>query len=392
MRESDFAGLAELSRLSTLTPQEQARLTPGTAFTAMQTNLAYQDGCLVVWKKNRPEDFKDAENLLRGDRGGFTFEPEVGVHEGLYELDFSSLYPSIMVKYNISAETLDCACCPTDGLAVPELRYHLCTRRVGIVGRVLKPLIERRRYYKKMKKEPGPLQDVYTGRDTILKWTLVTCLDGQTVIPYKMGDERSQKPISEIIDPLLPDGGMADAPAELRLFSFDSNLRLMEKKVSKVLKVRSPPTMLRVGLRKGREIFVTPNHRFFVLNEEGGFDIRRADELHVGDYLPIATNLPKSPQRIRSVNLAIELSRKLTGDELLTWRIRGEALRKAISLHYKSILKAGSAACCHSPFSHCCNYPTNLRTSWKSDGRDSMAGKSIFSHVELRWTGIWDFS
>src|SRR5439155_393541 len=109
MRESDFAGLAELSRLSTLTPQEQARLTPGTAFTAMQTNLAYQDGCLVVWKKNRPEDFKDAENLLRGDRGGFTFEPEVGVHEGLYELDFSSLYPSIMVKYNISAETLDCA-------------------------------------------------------------------------------------------------------------------------------------------------------------------------------------------------------------------------------------------------------------------------------------------
>lgn len=174
MRESDFAGLAELSRLSTLTPQEQARLTPGTAFTAMQTNLAYRDGCLVVWKKNRPEDFKDAEDLLRGDRGGFTFEPEVGVHEGLYELDFSSLYPSIMVKYNISAETLDCACCATDGLAVPELRYHLCTRRVGIVGRVLKPLIERRRYYKKMKKEPGPLQDVYTGRDTILKWTLVT--------------------------------------------------------------------------------------------------------------------------------------------------------------------------------------------------------------------------
>ena len=174
MRESDFAGLAELSRLSTLTPQEQARLTPGTAFSAMQVNLAYHDGRLVIWKKNRPEEFKDAENLLRGDRGGFTFEPEVGVHEGLYELDFSSLYPSIMVKYNISAETLDCACCTTDGLSVPELRYHLCTRRVGIVGRVLKPLIERRRYYKKMKKEPGPLQEVYEGRDTILKWTLVT--------------------------------------------------------------------------------------------------------------------------------------------------------------------------------------------------------------------------
>ena len=343
MRESDFAGLAELSRLSTLTPQEQARLTPGTAFTAMQTNLAYQDGCLVVWKKNRPEDFKDAENLLRGDRGGFTFEPEVGVHEGLYELDFSSLYPSIMVKYNISAETLDCACCTTDGLAVPELRYHLCTRRVGIVGRVLKPLIERRRYYKKMKKEPGPLQDVYAGRDTILKWTLVTCLDGRTVIPYKMGDQRSQKPISEIIDPLLPDGGMADAPAELRVFGFDSNLRLAEKQASKVLKVRSPPTMLRIRLQKGREICVTPNHRFFVLNGEGGLDTKRADELHVGDHLPTTSYLPPSPQQTNSVNLAVELSRKLTGDELFTWRIRGDALRKTISIHYKSILRAGLA-------------------------------------------------
>src|SRR2546426_1288927 len=99
--------------------------------------------------------------------------------------------------------------------------------------------------------------------------------------------------------------------------------------------------MLRIGLRKGREIFVTPNHRFFVLNEEGGFDIRRADERHIGDYIQTAMNLPKSSQRIRSVNLAIELGQRLTGDELFTWRIRGEALRKAISLHYKSILKAG---------------------------------------------------
>jgi len=318
-RESDFAGLAELSRLSTLTPQEQARLTPGTAFSAMQVNQAYHDGCLVVWKKNRPEDFKDAENLLRGDRGGFTFEPEVGVHEGLYELDFSSLYPSIMVKYNISAETLDCACCTTDGLPVPELRYHLCTRRVGIVGRVLKPLIERRRYYKKMKKEPGPLQAVYAGRDTILKWTLVTCLDGRTAIPHKMSGHRLLKPISEIVDPLLPDGGMADAPAELQLFGFDSNLRLTEKKAAKVLKVQSPPTMLRIGLQRGQEIVATPNHRFFVLNGKGGLDVRRADELHVGDFLTAATDLP---QNLRSIHDAKREGKDLARSELTFLHVR----------------------------------------------------------------------
>src|SRR3989304_4491740 len=169
-----MAGLAELLRLSLVMPQEQARLTPGTAISAMQVNLAVRDGCLVIWKKNRPEDFKTAEDLVLGDRGGFIFEPEVGLHEGLYELDFSALYPSIMAKYNISPECLDCSCCGGSAFPVPGLKYRLCTSRVGLIPRVLKPILERRRYYKKMKREPGPLEEVYRDRDAILKWLLVT--------------------------------------------------------------------------------------------------------------------------------------------------------------------------------------------------------------------------
>jgi DNA polymerase elongation subunit (family B) len=288
MRESDFAGLAELSRLSTLTPQEQARLTPGTAFTAMQTNLAYHDGCLVVWKKNRPEDFKDAEDLLRGDRGGFTFEPEVGVHEGLYELDFSSLYPSIMVKYNISAETLDCACCRLDGLPVPELRYHLCTRRVGIVGRVLKPLIERRRYYKKMKKEPGPLQDVYEGRDTILKWTLVTCFGAETFVPYRLNGEYRIDRIEDVVNRYLSGkSGIVECKDDLRVFSFDSDLHSQEKRVVKVMKALGPKELLKIEIEGKRELLVTPNHRFFIFNSTRQFKVCKAEELMRGDLVPV---------------------------------------------------------------------------------------------------------
>ncbi len=97
------------------------------------------------------------------------------MHEGLYELDFSSLYPSIMVKFNISPECLDCSCCDTNAIPVPGLRYHLCASRIGLIPRVLRPILERRRYYKKMKREPGPLQEMYRDRDVILKWLLVTC-------------------------------------------------------------------------------------------------------------------------------------------------------------------------------------------------------------------------
>ena len=174
VRESGFAGLVELSRLSALPPQDQARLTPGTAFTSMQTNLAHQDGVVVLWKKNLPEAFKTAEDLVLGDRGGFIFEPEVGLHEGIVEVDYASLYPNIMVKHNISQETLECPCCLLNGRRVPGLKYHLCTRRLGLIPRVLRPLVERKRYYKWMKKERTPLQEVYEGRDTILKWLLVT--------------------------------------------------------------------------------------------------------------------------------------------------------------------------------------------------------------------------
>ncbi len=173
--KGDMAALFELSRLSALVPQEQSRLSPGTAFTAMQINRAVKDGVLIMWKKNLPEFFKDAELLIRADRGGFILEPEVGIHEGIVELDYVSLYPHIMVKFNLSMETLNCGCCAEGiGQPVPSLDYHSCVRRLGLVPRVLRPLLDRKRYYKKMKREPGPNQEIYRGRDAILKMTLVT--------------------------------------------------------------------------------------------------------------------------------------------------------------------------------------------------------------------------
>ncbi|MCJ2519914.1 MAG: hypothetical protein LN412_03060 [Candidatus Thermoplasmatota archaeon] len=173
-RESGFHGLAEMSRLARLPPQEMLRLTPGTAITSMQVHEAHRQGYAVLWKKNIPEAFKSAEDLLQCDRGGFILEPQVGIHEGIVELDYASLYPNIMVKYNISPETIFCSCCEGDGLRAPAIGHRLCVRREGLIPIYLKPLLERKRYYKRKKKEPGPKQEVYAARDCILKWMLVT--------------------------------------------------------------------------------------------------------------------------------------------------------------------------------------------------------------------------
>jgi len=79
--------------------------------------------------------------LHSADRGGFTFLPEVGVHENVHELDFSSLYPNISCTRNISPETIRCEC--HDREDVPSLGYSICDEP-GYLPDVLQPLIDAR--------------------------------------------------------------------------------------------------------------------------------------------------------------------------------------------------------------------------------------------------------
>ncbi|MDW5563356.1 MAG: DNA polymerase domain-containing protein [Methanomassiliicoccus sp.] len=174
-RESGLHGLIELSRLSMIPLQDLSRLSPGSAISAMQVNEAVRTGHIILWKKNRPEDFKTAGALIVSDRGGFIYEPRVGVHDGVWEVDFFSLYPSIMVVHNISPETIMCSCCPRSSRTVPELGYRICEQHTGLVPKVLEPILNRRRAYKELRKQGGHKGEMYDQRSKALKWVLVTC-------------------------------------------------------------------------------------------------------------------------------------------------------------------------------------------------------------------------
>jgi DNA polymerase I/DNA polymerase-2 len=76
--------------------------------------------------------------------GGFVKEPISGIHEKIAVLDFRSLYPSLIVSFNISPETLNCDCCKNDGFLVPELNYWFCKKTEGFIPSVLKEIIEKR--------------------------------------------------------------------------------------------------------------------------------------------------------------------------------------------------------------------------------------------------------
>src|SRR5207245_2470896 len=81
-----------------------------------------------------PEAFKTASQLIVTDKGGLTYQPLVGLYEQVGELDFSSMYPTMMARFNISPETIGCACCPDS--RVPEINYTVCRRRRGLVPQV----------------------------------------------------------------------------------------------------------------------------------------------------------------------------------------------------------------------------------------------------------------
>jgi DNA polymerase elongation subunit (family B) len=206
-REAGLPGLIELSQASGRPLGAVARRSPGAVISAIQVRTAMQDGVLIPWRKNRPEDTTTGWDLLHADRGGLHLDPTPGLHFDVFELDFASLFPSIIATRNISPETLGCTCCsgradgplvPLDpseakrwfrqrlveqrlthtssgrstALAVPGLGLTTCLQQHGLLGRVVAPLILRRRELKAQR--TGPRDDA-DRRQLALKWLLVTC-------------------------------------------------------------------------------------------------------------------------------------------------------------------------------------------------------------------------
>jgi DNA polymerase-2 len=173
--EAGFEGLFELSRVCRMPLQTSSRASIGKALSSLQFYHASRIGLLVPWKPTLVEHFKDRNELLVADRGGFIFEPKMGVQEGVGELDFHALYPNIMFRKNISAETVRCSCCSDSKNRVPELGWNVCERRKGIVPHAIEIIVEKRLHYKELKKNSkGTDYDRYSARQAALKWLGVT--------------------------------------------------------------------------------------------------------------------------------------------------------------------------------------------------------------------------
>ena len=175
-RRSGLHGLYEIARVCRMPLHTAFRASIGRCLSSLQFYHATLDEILVPWKPDEAEHIKTLEELFIADRGGLILVPKIGVHEKVAEFDFAALFPNIMQKRNVSAETIRCSCCPDSGDRVPELGVHVCNRRMGIVGRSLDIVIKKRARYKKLKKaaiDPR-LHEIYEDRQGEYKWIGVT--------------------------------------------------------------------------------------------------------------------------------------------------------------------------------------------------------------------------
>ncbi|MBL0057925.1 MAG: hypothetical protein IPP35_02135 [Elusimicrobia bacterium] len=225
-KECGWEGLYEIARIAKIPVQRAARTTIGTSLSSMQLDVALRRGLWVPMDKAQAEDFRPASDLVVADKGGLVYEPDIGWFENVAEYDFVSMYPTLMVKHNISPETVNCECCDRgvgaeemvegrqpgnrdrgvgaeemvegrqpgnrdrgvgaeemvegrqpgnrDKNSVPEIGHHLCSRRQGIVPEVLVPILKKRAEYKRRVKAGDPQAAAFKARADAHKWSLVT--------------------------------------------------------------------------------------------------------------------------------------------------------------------------------------------------------------------------
>ncbi|MHA2158348.1 MAG: DNA polymerase domain-containing protein [Candidatus Thorarchaeota archaeon] len=172
-------GVVESCRLALGRPQRVSRMTIGGVNAAVQYYRAYKMDILIPPVKRNPEFLKSVTELTAIDRGGLILQPRPDIYEDIAECDFSSMYPTLMVKQNISPETI-CTLkdsCPYNYehcIEIPQQSFRICTHKRGIVSESLKLLVDRRMAFKSLI-EGGQDAKRYEFIQNTLKGVLVSC-------------------------------------------------------------------------------------------------------------------------------------------------------------------------------------------------------------------------
>ncbi len=171
--------IMELCALSGTRFQNVAGRSFGAVFQSSLVKTMIEQDLLVPFKEKPIEKAMSMLDLVKADRAGHTFDPKIGFHANVAELDFSSMYPWLIYNRNISAETITITKEPLEH--VPGIPVTISLRHKGLVPQTIKPLLDRRMEYKK---KPTAFNKA---RAVGLKWVLVSAFGYLRFREFKLG-------------------------------------------------------------------------------------------------------------------------------------------------------------------------------------------------------------
>lgn len=163
-----LAGLVERARFSFLPPGMAGRWTANKVIDSRNCYELMRRGYVIPRNRGYYEYVRTIKEIVTRDRGGMIVSPKIGViHENVAELDFASQYPNLIVRDNLSYETVT-----PEGVKQGDGE--------ALLPYVTKRFLERRLHFKALKKgypEGSPEYGFCEQRQGALKSILV-CLYG----------------------------------------------------------------------------------------------------------------------------------------------------------------------------------------------------------------------
>jgi DNA polymerase II len=185
--QCDIDAILELCSITGARLQQVASRSFGAVFQQSLVRLMYQKNLLIPYKEKPVDVPISMLDLLIGDSGGHRFDPKVGYHENVAEIDFSSMFPWIIYNKNISADMMLSGIAPLE--KVPRLNIFISHQHKGLIPLAIKPLLDKRMEYKK---NPTELNK---RRAKGIKQVLVTAYGYSRFREFKLGTASSHMAI-----------------------------------------------------------------------------------------------------------------------------------------------------------------------------------------------------
>lgn len=160
----------EWSRLSYTPLSLMNNITIGRVLTTIESLHARRLKIIIDKSQSRRESWRSLRELMIYDRGGVIYQPRAGLYWCVCQVDFKSLYPNIIVKYNVSGETVNKPIC-RNTLTPTWTPHRICLDESGVVPVSIRELIGLKDFYDELYKKTG--ERAYVERKNAVKWILV---------------------------------------------------------------------------------------------------------------------------------------------------------------------------------------------------------------------------